>query len=200
MNPHFIFNSLNSIENFIMQNEKRLASDYLNKFATLVRMILENSRTQAVPLVQDMEAMQLYVDLERLRFENKFCYLTDIDEVLLKGDYRVAPLLIQPFVENAIVHGLAPSDKPGLYLKITARLRDDFIHYTIEDNGIGRTESMAYARKYRPSHKSLGIGISRERIDLINRKHGNAGTLDIIDLYDDYQPAGTRVVLTININ
>jgi ligand-binding sensor domain-containing protein len=200
MNPHFIFNSLNSIENFIMQNEKRLASDYLNKFATLVRMILENSRTQAVPLVQDMEAMQLYVDLERLRFENKFCYLTDIDEVLLKGDYRVAPLLIQPFVENAIVHGLAPSDKPGLYLKITARLRDDFIHYTIEDNGIGRTESMAYARKYRPSHKSLGIGISRERIDLINRKHGTAGTLDIIDLYDDYQPAGTRVVLTININ
>jgi ligand-binding sensor domain-containing protein len=200
MNPHFIFNSLNSIENFIMQNEKRLASDYLNKFASLVRMILENSRTQAVPLVQDMEAMQLYVDLERLRFENKFGYLTEIDEVLLKGDYRVAPLLIQPFVENAIVHGLAPSDKPGLYLKITVRLRDDFIHYTIEDNGIGRTESMAYARKYRPGHKSLGLEISRERIDLINRKHGTAGTLDIIDLYDDRQPAGTRVILTININ
>ncbi len=188
MNPHFIFNSLNSIENFIMQNEKRLASDYLNKFACLVRMILENSRTQAVPLVQDMEAMQLYVDLERLRFENKFGYVTEIDEVLLKGDYRVAPLLIQPFVENAIVHGLAPSDKPGLYLKITVRLRNDFIHYTIEDNGIGRTESMAYARKYRPGHKSLGLEISRERIDLINRQHGTAGTLDIIDLYDD-QPA-----------
>jgi ligand-binding sensor domain-containing protein len=200
MNPHFIFNSLNSIENFIMQNEKRLASDYLNKFATLIRMILENSRTQAVPLVQDMEAMQLYVDLEKLRFENKFCYITEIDEVLLKGDYRVAPLLIQPFVENAIVHGLAPSDKPGLFLKITVKLQDEFIHYTIEDNGIGRTESMAYARKYRPGHKSLGIGISRERIDLINRKHGTAGTLDIIDLYDDLEPAGTRVVLTININ
>jgi len=200
MNPHFIFNSLNSIENFIMQNEKRLASDYLNKFATLIRMILENSRTQAVPLVQDMEAMQLYVDLEKLRFGNKFCYITQIDDVLLKGDYRVAPLLIQPFVENAIVHGLAPSDKPGLFLRITVKLQDDFIHYTIEDNGIGRTESMAYARKYRPGHKSLGIGISRERIDLINRKHGTAGTLDIIDLYDDREPAGTRVVLTININ
>jgi ligand-binding sensor domain-containing protein len=200
MNPHFIFNSLNSIENFIMQNEKRLASDYLNKFASLVRMILENSRNQAVPLIQDMEAVQLYVDLEKLRFEDKFCYITEIDEVLLKGDYRVAPLLIQPFVENAIVHGLAPSEKPGLYLKIIVRLRDDFIHYTIEDNGIGRTESMAYSRKYRPGHKSLGLEISRERIDLINRKHGTAGTLDIIDLYDDRQPAGTRVVLTININ
>ncbi len=200
MNPHFIFNSLNSIENFIMQNEKRLASDYLNKFASLVRMILENSRTQAVPLVQDMEAMQLYVDLEKLRFENKFCYITEIDEVLLKGDYRVAPLLIQPFVENAIVHGLAPSDKPGLFLKITVSLQKEFIRYCIEDNGIGRTESMAYSRKYRPGHKSLGLEISRERIDLINRKHGTAGTLDIIDLYDDRQPAGTRVVLTININ
>jgi LytS/YehU family sensor histidine kinase len=200
MNPHFIFNSLNSIENFIMQNEKRLASDYLNKFATLVRTILENSRTQAVPLAQDMEAVQLYVDLERLRFENKFGYITDIDDTLLKGDYRVAPLLIQPFVENAIVHGLAPSDKSDLYLKITIRLRDDFIHYTIEDNGIGRTESMAWSRKYRPGHKSLGLEISRERIDLINRKHGTTGTLDIIDLYDDHQPAGTRVVLTININ
>jgi ligand-binding sensor domain-containing protein len=200
MNPHFIFNSLNSIENFIMQNEKRLASDYLNKFASLVRMILENSRTQAVPLLQDMEAMQLYVDLEKLRFGDKFCYITEIDETLLKGDYRVAPLLIQPFVENAIVHGLAPSEKPGLYLKITVKLKNDFIHYTIEDNGIGRTESLAYARKYRPAHKSLGLEISRERIDLINRKHGTAGTLDIIDLYDDRDPAGTRVVLTININ
>lgn len=199
MNPHFIFNSLNSIENFIMQNEKRLASDYLNKFASLVRMILENSRTQAVPLVQDMEAMQLYVDLEKLRFEDKFCYVTEIDEILLKGDYKVAPLLIQPFVENAIIHGLAPSDKQGLCLKISVRLHEDIIHYTIEDNGIGRTESMAYARKYRPGHKSLGLAISRERMDLIARQNGTVGTLDIIDLYEGRKPAGTRVVLTINI-
>ena len=200
MNPHFIFNSLNSIENFIMQNERRLASDYLNKFASLVRMILENSRTQAVPLVQDMEAMQLYVDLEKLRFEDKFCYVTEVDEILLKGDYKVAPLLIQPFVENAIIHGLAPSDKQGLCLKISVRLLDDLICYAIEDNGVGRTESMAYARKYRPGHKSLGLAISRERMDLIARQNGTVGTLDIIDLYDDGQPAGTRVELTINVS
>ncbi|HXB44907.1 MAG TPA: histidine kinase, partial [Puia sp.] len=85
MNPHFIFNSLNSIENFIMQNEKRLASDYLNKFARLIRMILENSRKQAVPIAKDMEAVQLYVDLEQLRFNNKFRYITDIDKILLEG-------------------------------------------------------------------------------------------------------------------
>jgi hypothetical protein len=196
MNPHFIFNSLNSIENFMMQNERRLASDYLNKFATLVRMILENSRVPVVPLAQDMEAMQLYVDLEKLRFGDKFCYITHVDDILLEGDYKVAPLLIQPFVENAIVHGLAPSEKAGLFLKISARLHEDFIHYTIEDNGIGRGESMAYARKYRPGHKSLGLRISQERIDLINKQNGTQGTLEIVDLFDkDHRPAGTRVEL-----
>ncbi|HEV2354953.1 MAG TPA: ATP-binding protein, partial [Puia sp.] len=159
----------------------------------------ENSRAQAVPLQQDMEAMQLYVDLEKIRFGDKFGYETEIDDALLKGDYRVAPLLIQPFVENAIVHGIAPSEKAGLYLKVAVRLQGEFIHYTIEDNGIGRTESMAYSRKYRPGHRSLGLAISRERIDLINRQHGAAGTLDIVDLYDDHQPAGTRVLLTINV-
>jgi len=200
MNPHFIFNSLNSIENFIMLNEKRLASDYLNKFASLIRMILENSRKQLIPLSIDMEAMQLYVDLERLRFENKFAYITDIDDQLLKGDYRVAPLLIQPFVENAIVHGLAPSDKEGLWLKITVRLRDDYIHYIIEDNGIGRTEAMSYSRKHRPGHKSLGLQISRERMDIINRRTHTESTLNILDLHDaEGRPAGTRVQLSINI-
>jgi ligand-binding sensor domain-containing protein len=198
MNPHFIFNSLNSIENFIMQNEKRLASDYLNKFARLIRMILENSRMASIPLSIDMEAVQLYVDLESLRFNNKFSYTAAIDRILLEGDYKVAPLLIQPFVENAIVHGLAPSDKDGLYLAITVRLRDDAIHYIIEDNGIGRSESMAYAGKNKGSHKSLGLQISRERIEMSNRQHRTDSMLEIADLFDDDGlPAGTRVLLTI---
>jgi LytS/YehU family sensor histidine kinase len=193
MNPHFIFNSLNSIENFIMQNEKRLASDYLNKFATLIRMILENSRKTAVPLAKDMEAMQLYVDLEKLRFEDKFQYITEVDEILLKGDYRVAPLLIQPFVENAIVHGLAPSAKADLYLRITVHLEGDYLVYTIEDNGIGRRASMERKGK----HRSLGIQISKERMDMLNTQN-NA---DIVDLYDESgNPMGTRVLLTIKID
>ena len=158
-------------------------------------MILENSRTQAVPLVQDMEAMQLYVDLEKLRFEDKFYYITEIDDILLKGDYKVAPLLIQPFVESAYHPRPRPQRQArALSQDIRPASKNDFIHYTIEDNGIGRTESMAYARKYRPGHKSLGLAISRERMELISRQNGGAGTLDIIDLYDDRQPAGTRVV------
>ena len=201
MNPHFIFNSLNSIETFIMSNEKRLASDYLNKFASLMRMILENSRKQVVSLARDMEAMRLYVDLEQLRFEDKFCYLTEIDPPLLVGDYKVTPLLIQPFVENAIIHGIAPCEREGLYLKITVRLAGDYIHYSIEDNGIGRAASLAYTSKSRTAeHRSLGLAISRERIDILNRLKGSDAAMEIIDLVDDEgQAAGTRVLLTLKI-
>jgi hypothetical protein len=198
MNPHFIFNSLNSIENFIMQNEKRLASDYLNKFARLIRMILENSRKQMVPLAKDMEALQLYVDLEQLRFNNKFGYITDIDKILLDGDYRVPPLLIQPFVENAIVHGLAPCDRRDLHLEISIKLCNDYIHYTIQDNGIGRLKSRAYGEQNKTGHKSLGLQITRERIEILYRQQKANGILEIVDLYDDNQrAAGTRVILTI---
>jgi ligand-binding sensor domain-containing protein len=201
MNPHFIFNSLNSVENFIMQNEKRLASDYLNKFARLIRLILENSRKEAVTLARDMESLQLYVDLEQLRFNNKFRYITDIDKALLEGDYSVPPLLIQPFVENAIVHGLAPSEKNGLFLRVSIRLEEDQIKYTIEDNGIGRAQSMAYTERNRPSHKSLGLDITRERIGIMNRRHGREATLEFVDLQDEkLEAAGTLVILTIRVS
>jgi ligand-binding sensor domain-containing protein len=198
MSPHFIFNSLNSIENFMMQNEKRLAVDYLNKFARLIRMILENSRQPVVPIANDMEAMQLYIDLEKLRFEDKFQYITDIDNILLTGDYRVPPLLIQPFVENAIIHGIAPGEQKDFYLRISVKYHTDHIQYMIEDNGIGRVASLAYTKKKKSGHKSLGLQISQERIDILNRKNKNDVTLEIIDLYDENRQAtGTRINLTL---
>jgi LytS/YehU family sensor histidine kinase len=161
-------------------------------------MILENSRKQSVPLAKDMNAIRLYVELEQLRFNHSFCYIADIEQVLLDGDYRVAPLLIQPFVENAIVHGLAPSEKKDLYLRISVKLQGDYIHYTVEDNGIGREQSMSYRDQNAKDHKSLGLEITRERIDVINRQQGGAGALEIYDLKDESgQPAGTRVVLTM---
>ena len=201
MSPHFIFNSLNSIENFMMQNERMLAIDYLNKFATLIRMILENGRQQVVPVATDMEAMQLYVDLEKIRFENKFQYVTDIDRILLTGDYRIPPLLIQPFVENAIIHGIAPSGRKDLFLRISVKHYSDLVQYTIEDNGIGRAASAMYTSKSKNSHKSLGLKISQERIDMINARNKNDAVLHIIDLFDEKkESAGTRVVLTLKID
>ena len=114
MNPHFFFNSLNSIENFIMQNEKKLASDYLNKFARFIRSILDSSYNELIEVDKDIESLQLYIDLEQLRHNNKFSYCCEVDPALLSGEYHVPSLLVQPFLENAIIHGIGPSDRKDL--------------------------------------------------------------------------------------
>ncbi len=198
MNPHFIFNSLNGIEYFILQNDKRHASVYLNKFASLIRIILSNSRMEKVPFADDMKTISLYVDLELLRFNHNFCYVTDIDSVLTETDYPVPPLLIQPFVENAIVHGFANSDKKNLQLKISALLRGEYIIYHIEDNGVGRAQATEYNSVNKPNHVSLGLQITQQRINIFNEQHHAQSTVDTEDLHDDNgQPAGTRVTVKI---
>jgi hypothetical protein len=201
MNPHFIFNSLNSIENFIMQNEKRLASDYLNKFARLIRMILDSSRNELVPLLKDMEALQLYIDLEQLRFNNKFSYQSFIDPVLLNGDYRVPSLLIQPYVENAIVHGLANSEENNLNLSITVTLENDAIKYIIQDNGVGRKKANEYNLQNKPYHKSVGLQITEDRVNMFNHQAMGNNFIRFTDLYDEKkEPGGTKVEIIIKAN
>jgi LytS/YehU family sensor histidine kinase len=194
MNPHFIFNSLNSIENFMMQNEKRKASDYLHKFALLIRIILESSRNELTTVPLDMEALKLYIELEQMRFNNKFQYKEVIDSQLMDGDYIVPSLLIQPYVENAIIHGIAHSDKNDLQLIIRVALEKDFIKYTIEDNGIGRTQAESYKKINKLHHVSLGLKISEDRIHLFNHEENSNWQIKITDLFDsDNKSAGTRV-------
>jgi ligand-binding sensor domain-containing protein/anti-sigma regulatory factor (Ser/Thr protein kinase) len=201
MNPHFIFNSLNSIENFIMQNEKRQASDYLNKFSRLIRNILDSSMNELVPLSRDMEALQLYIDLEQLRFNNKFTYKVQVEPSLLHGDYRVPSLLIQPYVENAVVHGLANSNRDDLYFAVSILLEGDHIKYIIEDNGIGREKSSEYRRYNKPHHKSVGLKISEDRIVMYNQTQRINGHAVITDLFDRNGIAsGTRVEIRIRAN
>ncbi|MEO6219289.1 MAG: histidine kinase [Ginsengibacter sp.] len=198
MNPHFIFNSLNSIENFMMQNEKRKASDYLHKFALLIRTILESSRNELTTISSDMEALKLYIDLEQMRFNNKFCYKENLDSELNTGDYYVPSLLIQPFVENAIVHGIAHSDRTDLKLTVTASLEDEYIKYIIKDNGIGRRKSEDYNKLNRLHHKSVGLRITEDRIHLYNKEQNANGYIKITDLYDwDNNPDGTQVEVKI---
>ncbi len=198
MNPHFIFNSLNGIENFILKNDKRQASEYLNKFASLIRIILSNSRKEGVAFADDLKTIQLYIDLELLRFNNKFCYVNNIDPALLELDYRVPPLLIQPFVENAIVHGFAYSIRKDLQLLVTAKLEDDYIIYKIEDNGVGRAEASAYNARTKSKHVSLGLQITNERINIFNEQHHAQNTLKIEDLYAiNGQPSGTSVTIKV---
>ena len=198
MNPHFIFNSLNGIENFILQNNKRQASEYLNKFATLIRIILSNSRKEGVAFVDDMETIQLYIDLELLRFNNKFSYVKNIDPALLESDYRVPPLLIQPFVENAIVHGFAYSGEKDLRLLVTVSLEDDYIIYKIVDNGVGRAQASTYNAKSKPNHVSLGLQITNERIEIFNEQHHAQNSLKIEDLIGlNGESSGTSVTIKV---
>ena len=198
MNPHFIFNSLNSIENFMMQNEKRKASDYLHKFALLIRTILDSSRNEITSVSLDMEALKLYIDLEQMRFNNKFQYKENIDPQLLSGDYNVPSLLIQPYVENAIVHGIAHSDKTNLKLTVSATLENDYIKYVIEDNGIGRSQAADYNKINKLHHKSVGLKITEDRIHLFNQNENGNGHIKITDVYTaDNKPGGTRVEVKI---
>ncbi|MEO8110429.1 MAG: histidine kinase [Ginsengibacter sp.] len=198
MNPHFIFNSLNSIENFMMQNEKRKASDYLHKFALLVRKILDSSRDEITTVGMDMEALKLYIELEQMRFNNKFSYEQNADTELLNGYYNVPSLLIQPYVENAIVHGIGHSDKANLKLTVSAVLEEGYIKYTIEDNGIGRSQSEKYNKMNKRNHKSVGLKITEDRIMLFNQAQHTNGYVKFTDLYaSNEEPAGTRVEVKI---
>jgi len=199
MNPHFIFNSLNSIENFMMQNEKRLASDYLNKFTRLIRTILDSSLNEVIPVIKDMEAIQLYIDLQQLRFNNKFTYQTCIQPQLLNGDYKVPSLIIQPYVENAIEHGIAHSERLDCKLAIIATLENDCILYVIEDNGIGRQQAAAYNLQNKKFHKSVGLTITADRINIFNGTENNEEII-ITDLFGlDNEPQGTRVSVKIKL-
>ena len=200
MNPHFFFNSLNSIENFIMQNEKKLASDYLNKFARFIRSILDSSSQELIEVTKDLESLQLYIDLEQLRYNCKFAYSSHVDPALLSGEYHVPSLLVQPFLENAIIHGIGPSDRNDLKITLKISLSDTRIHYVIEDNGIGREQSGAYKNLNKPFHKSVGMKITRERINIFNQDPTHTDSVRITDLYDEQQrPAGTRIEFAIKI-
>ena len=198
MNPHFIFNCLNSINRFIMKNEPRIASDYLTQFSRLIRFVLNNSKKSWVPLEDEIDMLKLYLDMERLRFKNAFSYQLICDEAIDPLTMFVPPLLLQPFVENAIWHGLMHKKENGL-VTISFRLEHDILHCTIIDNGVGRSAAAAAGSKSSQSHKSMGIQIARERLALINgNMEDEKVAFYIEDMFDNAGlPAGTKVNLKI---
>jgi ligand-binding sensor domain-containing protein len=195
MNPHFIFNCLNSIDSLIQNNEKEKATTYLAKFAKLIRAILENSKNNAIPCWKDMETLKLYLELEELRCDKKFIYQLNIDPEVLRGDYKVPPLVIQPFVENAIHHGLMNKKESNKELQISVCAENNEIRYVIEDNGVGRKQAAEYKKLNRSFHNSMGMDITKERINLFN---GQSGSVNITDLYDEQQQSqGTKVEIRL---
>ncbi|MBK6497290.1 MAG: histidine kinase [Saprospiraceae bacterium] len=197
MNPHFLFNSLNSIDNFISKNDKRSASEYLHTFSKLIRNTLDSSRNELVPFSKDFDTLKWYVALEQMRFRHIFAFETIIDEQILMNDTQVPPMLVQPFIENAILHGLIPSTHPDLKLTFEANKTDDAIIYRITDNGIGRKASQSF--KALNIRKSEGINITTQRLKIHNGACYQPSDMSIYDLEDDGLATGTRVEIKIYI-
>ncbi len=198
MNPHFVFNSLNSIQHYILHSKSEEAARYLNKFAKLIRIILNNSEKPMVTINEDIEALTLYLELEKMRFENKFNYSITVNENV-DGDYdEIPPMLIQPYIENAILHGVNPKEGTG-NIKVEITLINAFIKLSIIDDGIGREKSRAI-QSLQPAarHKSLGMKITKDRVRILNTLHQSNLNVNIIDLYNaNKEPIGTQVDLYI---
>ena len=195
MNPHFIFNSLNSIKAFIIRNEPESAADYLTLFADLIRVVLHNSKQKMIPLSAEIEAVDLYTQLENIRLNNKFELIWNIDETLDLYSILIPPLTLQPFVENAIWHGFIHKKTKGK-LEISLFIKKENLIATIKDDGIGRAKSMVIEGKKKGSKKSYGIAITSQRLDQNQGKE----RIKIIDLYDQNNEAiGTEVELTIDL-
>lgn len=192
INPHFIFNSLNSVKNYILTNQPKEAARYLTDFANLIRSVLQQSQQSLISLKDELEILQIYVRLEQMRFENKFEFEYNVDSQIDTNYIKVPALLLQPYVENAIWHGLMHKEEKGK-LKIEVKMENpDEVVCLIEDNGIGRQKAAELQGPTQRTHKSLGLKINTDRLKVLQELNDLEVSVEIIDLKN---PAGTRVVV-----
>ncbi len=202
MNPHFLFNSLNSIDSYIIKNQSFKASEYLNSFARLMRLILQNSRSNYISLQNEIEGLELYLQMECLRSEGLFSYSIDVDREVDIHKIEIPPMLIQPYLENAIWHGVRHLENGTRgRVDIHIAMQGEKLKITVLDNGVGRERSAEIQKRKTGSHKrSMGMQITKNRIEMINKLYNADASVVITDLYNEAgQPAGTNVSLTIAI-
>ncbi len=199
MNPHFIFNSLASIQGFMIEKDTKSAGKYLTKFAKLIRNILDNSTEEFVSLDKEISTIENYLALQEIRYQGKFEYSIDLDETINPELTRIPPMLAQPFIENSIEHGFKKSAGKG-YIQINILQKISVLFIEIIDNGIGREAAMQSLKALSPKHKSMATQITRQRISALNKKLKKKIALDIADLKDEQgMAAGTRVVFRIPV-
>lgn len=199
MNPHFIFNCLNSIDHYIIKNETRKASEYLNSFSRLIRLILQNSRSNYVNLRDELEALKLYMEMESLRFNHRFDYLVQVENDMDLDSTEIPPMIIQPYVENAIWHGLMHKEGKGKVV-LTLSRENGYLQCSIEDDGIGRARAAELKSRNSTRKKSMGMGITKDRINIINNLYNTDTSVKVIDLVNpNGSGRGTRIELTIPI-
>jgi len=200
MNPHFIFNCLNSIQFFTAQNDAEKASAYLTKFSRLIRLVLENSKSERVTLANELETLRLYIEMEAMRFQQKVHYAIEVADSIDTDSIQMPPLLLQPFVENAIWHGLMHKEEGGTVRIVVQQPTEHLLHVEITDDGVGRQKAAEYKSKSATRSKSFGMKMTSERIELINQLYHTQTQVAIIDLVDvQGQAAGTKIVVEIPV-
>jgi LytS/YehU family sensor histidine kinase len=198
LNPHFLFNSLNSIRLFILKNDSEKADDYISKFARLLRLVLNHSRKDMISVFDEIQALKLYLEFEQLRFEQKFDFDLQIDgqEVL---NQMIPPMIIQPFVE--IWHGLMPRKNNEGKIKVSFQKQVSGLYISIQDNGVGRAAAQKIKSNQSINEGSVGLAITKERLNILKQKSSLQNELEIEDLFDESnQASGTLVNLYFESN
>lgn len=199
MNPHFIFNAINSIQHYVLTNEKQLASKYLVKFSRLMRSVLENSKDELISLKDELQTIKLYLEIESLRFENTFEFNINLDPLIDTNSVKLPPLIMQPFVENAIWHGLLLKQGEKK-LNITVLQKQDWLVIEIDDNGIGR-QSSSDLRNNNTHRRSFGMNITEDRLFIFEKLMDIKANIEIVDKVNDKGEAtGTQVIINIKLN
>ncbi len=196
MNPHFIFNALNSVNSFIASNDERTANKYLSDFSQLMRSVLENSDEDFIPLKKEIELLELYTKLEHFRFKDKFDYSIQVDENVNVDEFQIPPMLLQPYIENAVWHGLRyKTEKGHLSIHISSKSEDE-IMITVTDDGIGRVKSKELKTDHQKKQNSKGMGNIKKRVAILNEMYKDK--VDVfVDDFQDSEDTGTRVVVTL---
>ena len=195
MNPHFIFNALNSVNSFIAMSDERAANRYLSEFSQLMRSVLENSEEDFIPLSKEIELLELYTKLEHFRFKDKFDYTITVDENLKLSEFVIPPMLLQPYIENAVWHGLRYKEDKG-HLGIRFQQMDvETVRITITDDGIGRQKSKRLKTENQKKQKSKGMGNIKKRIAILNEMYKDKIAVTIENVFENEE--GTKVVLVL---
>ncbi len=193
MNPHFVFNAMSVIQSYIFENDTVNSSKFLVNFSRLMRLILENSPKEYIPIETEIEILNKYLQIQKLRFQDRFDFEITADDALFDESAILPPMITQPFIENAIEHGQLHTIEGG-FINVTFTKQKNMLHITIVDNGIGRDASRAMKKS--SAHKSMAMDITRQRIDTINRKSHTEGYL-LVEDYDKKLKTGTKVLISL---
>lgn len=198
MNPHFLFNTISSIQFYITANDNKSAIKYLSKFAKLMRAIMENSKSARILISEELRVLNLYLELERLRFKDKFTYELNIDPKIDVDFEDIPPMLIQPYLENALNHGIINKQENG-HILVTLKKENQYLVCTVSDDGIGRAKAQEIKQSKGYNYKSRGMSITHSRLEIINKMQNSNLNVEVEDLYEKDIPAGTKVKIYIPI-